>query len=381
MQEKEPRDVANTPRRDRFDRAPLIAIWEVTRACDLACVHCRAEAIPERETGELTTDEGKSLIRTIREFGKPFLVLTGGDPLKRPDIYELINEGVACGLVTSLSPSGTPLLDFSALRRASEHGLSAVSISIDGECAEVHDRFRGVEGSFQHSIEGAAATVALGLQLQINTTIAIHNLDRLPAIGELVEGLGAVRWSVFFVVPTGRADVDQLPSAGEFEQVLRWLHEYSKSAPFRIKTTEAPHYRRVALQALAAASGDDPLELQRRSRSGGGRFVPGINDGRGFVFISSLGEIFPSGFLPLSAGNVRRQSIVDVYRDHEMFVALRNPDRLEGRCGACEFRSICGGSRARAYALTGNLLAEDPACAYLPPDFVAADNEHRLATH
>ncbi len=352
--------------REPFDRAPLIAIWEVTRACDLACVHCRAMAIPQREGGELTTGEGCALIRDLRHFGKPLLVLTGGDPLKRDDIYDLILCGAGSGLVTSLSPSGTPLLTHAALHHARECGLAAVSISLDGPDAGTHDRFRRVDGSFETSLQGAGAAAALGLHVQINTTVGRHNAGCLDRIGDLVAGPGAVRWSLFFLVPTGRATAALGIATDETERVMRWLYEYSKTAPFRIKTTEGPHYRRVAIQAMAEEEGLGPEEVMARSRSGGGRYVPGINDGRGFVFISSLGEILPSGFLPLSAGNVRRDSIVDVYRSHPLFRALRDPGRLKGRCGACEFREVCGGSRARAFAATGDPLAEDPACAYLP---------------
>lgn len=355
----------------RFEGAPFVAIWEVTRACDPACVNHRTSTNPEREAGELSTDEGKRLIHAIREFGRPLLVLTGGDPLKRDDIYDLIACGHDCGLETSLSPSGTPLLSYGALREAAARGLSAVSVSIDASGAESHDRFRGIEGSFQDSLEGAAATAACNLQLQINTTVAEHNVEDLEAIGELAGGLGARRWSLFFMVPAGRAAKQPRFDGEAVEAVLRRVYEYSKTVPFRIETTAAPHYRRVALQSMATELGVDPLEVQRRSRSGGGRFIPEINDERGSLFISSLGEIYACGFLPLSAGNVRRESILEIYRRHPLFLSLRDVDRLEGRCGACEFRAVCGGSRARAYALTGNLLAEDPACAYAPLGWVA----------
>ena len=354
--------------RERLSRAPLVVIWEVTRACDLACVHCRASAIPARDAGELTTEEGKRLIADVRRFGRPLFVLTGGDPLKRPDIFELIKASADAGLRTYLSPSGTPLLSHVALLRAQQNGLAGVSVSLDGSCEEIHDRFRGVRGSFRWSIDGAAAGAALGLNLQINTTVGRHSLGDLPAIADLVGALEARRWTVFLLVPTGRAGREQQINAEECETVLRWLHELSRSAPYRIKTTEAPHYRRVALQMLAAEEGISADAAPLRPGSGGGRFVPGINDGSGFLFVSALGAIQPSGFLPLSAGSVRTDSLLDVYRGHPMFVALRDPGRLRGRCGACEFRDICGGSRARAYAMTGDYLAEDPACVYRPND-------------
>jgi radical SAM protein len=353
--------------RERFSRAPLVVIWEVTRACDLACVHCRASAIRAREPGELTTEEGRRLIAEVRHLGRPVFVLTGGDPLKREDIFELIEASATAGLPTYLSPSGTPLLTHAALRRAQKAGLLGVSVSLDGSSEAIHDRFRGVRGSFRWSLDGAAAAAALGLRLQINTTVSRHNLDDLPAIADLVGALEARRWTVFLLVPTGRAGRERQITAAECEEMLGWLHRLSGTAPFRIKTTEAPHYRRVALQLQAregqatgaGAAGTGTV-------SGGGRFVPGMNDGSGFLFVGSLGTIQPSGFLPLAAGSVRTDSLADVYRGHPLFLDLRDPGRLRGRCGSCEFRGICGGSRARAYAVSGDYLAEDPACAYRP---------------
>jgi len=352
--------------RGRFALSPFVVIWEVTRACDLACVHCRASAIAERESGELDTEEGISLIGQVREFGRPVFVLTGGDPLKRPDIQTLIRAAADAGLPTYMSPSGTPLLTHASLMRAKESGLLGVSISLDGSNEEIHDRFRGVAGSFRNSLTAAASAVALGLKLQINTTLTRHNLKDFPAIAELVSSLEAQRWTVFLLVPTGRAQAAQQITAQETEEAFAWLYEYSKEAPFRIKTTEGPHYRRVALQRGAPSIEPSGGAVVSGTGSGGGRFIPGMNDGSGFLFIGSKGVIHPSGFLPLAAGNVRHDSLLRVYREHPLFVALRDPDRLEGRCGRCEFRAICGGSRARAFGLTGNVFAEDPACAYVP---------------
>ena len=352
--------------RQKFALSPLVVIWEVTRACDLACVHCRASAIPERETGELTTGEGLALIEQVRGFGRPVFVLTGGDPLKRQDIFDLIRSASAFGLPTYMSPSGTPLLTHAGLLRARDSGLLGVSISLDGPSEEIHDRFRGVRGSFRLSLDAAASAVALGLRLQINTTLTRHNLKDLPAIADLVGSLEAQRWTVFLLVPTGRALSSQQVSPDECEEAFAWLYELSKKAPFRIKTTEGPHYRRVALQRSGASCERADNAVVVGTGSGGGRFVPGMNDGSGFLFIGSKGAIHPSGFLPLPAGNVRTDSLTWVYREHPLFVALRDPERLSGRCGRCEFRAVCGGSRARAFALTGDVLAEDPACAYDP---------------
>lgn len=353
--------------RDRFAASPLVVIWEVTRACDLACVHCRASAQASRSSDELTTAEGRRLIAGLRGFGHPVLVLTGGDPLKRPDLDALVAAGADAGLNVALSPAGTPLLTHAALLRLRRAGLRGVSISFDGSCAGVHDPFRRVPGSFEWSLEGAAAAAALGLRLQINTTVTRHNLADLPAIAGLVAMLEAKRWTLFLLVPTGRARTDQQITPDECERVFEWLSDLAGTARFRIKTTEGPHYRRVALQRLGAAGvTTSPRGAADPVGSGGGRFVPGMNDGSGFLFISARGEIQPSGFLPLTAGNVRIDSPVDVYRHHPIFTALRDPDRLGGRCGRCEFRRVCGGSRARAHAATGDFLAEDPLCVYRP---------------
>jgi radical SAM protein len=355
-----------------FAASPLVVIWEVSRACDLACVHCRASAIPDRDPLELSTGEAQAFIRTLRGFGRPVFVLTGGDPLKRPDIGTLVETAVGEGLPTYLSPSGTPLLTYAALRGLRQAGLAGVSISLDGSTPLSHDAFRGVRGSFDWSLEGAAAAAALGLRLQINTTITRHNLRDLPAIAHLVGGLEARRWTLFLLVPTGRGRSEQQITPAECETVFEWLYDLSHTAPFRIKTTEGPHYRRVVLQRQAehtgamGATGPTSSLAASRSVSGGGRFVPGLHDGSGFLFVSARGEIQPSGFLPLTAGNVRTDSPVEMYRKHPVFTALRDPERLGGRCGACEFRRVCGGSRARAFASTGDFLSEDPLCGYVP---------------
>jgi MoaA/NifB/PqqE/SkfB family radical SAM enzyme len=354
----EPREPGWPEMRGGFESAPLVVIWEVTRACDLACVHCRAAAIPTRDPLELTTDEGRKLIRDLRGFGHPVFVLTGGDPLRRPDLEELVDTAATEGLPTFLSPAGTPLLSHARLRSLRDAGLAGVSISLDGSHAASHDAFRRVRGSFDWSLEGAAAAAALSLRLQINTTVTRHNLSDLKAIAALVGALEPRRWTVFLLVSTGRATDEQQITAAECERVFQWLHDLSLSAPFKIKTTEGPHYRRVVLQRQAAGGA--------RTVSGGGRFVPGLNDGSGFLFVGARGELQPSGFLPLTAGNARTDSPVEVYRTHPVFTMLRDPDRLGGRCGHCEFRRVCGGSRARAYAATGDPLAEDPLCLYQP---------------
>ena len=369
-----------------FDQAPFVVIWETTQACDLACLHCRACAVPARDPRELDTAEAKTLIDTIRRFGRPLLVLTGGDPLKRPDAVELVRYGVDAGLRVALTPSGTPLMTPRVLAELHEAGMSRLAVSLDGATAEQHDAFRGVAGSWEWTIRMLEAARALGLSTQINTTISRHNLHQLEPLIALMTRLGIALWSVFFIVPVGRARPEDLTTAEEFESVFERLYELSATAPFDIKTTAAPHYRRLVMQRQRAerrggSRSEPPVPFTGgigfSLPDGVGRAAKGVNDGDGFVFVSHRGDIYPSGFLPLSAGNVRTDDLVDVYRSHELFRSLRDRDRLKGKCGVCEFRSVCGGSRARAYAMTGDPLEADPLCAYVPHRWGRDDGARR----
>lgn len=349
-----------------FNHAPFIVIWEVTRACDLKCLHCRAEAQELRHPDELTTVEGKALLDEVRRFGQPLFIFTGGDPLKRHDIFELIAHAKRIGLNPGMSPSGTPLLTSGNLRRAAEAGIGTVSISLDAPDSTSHDHFRGVPGSFELSLKAARAVRENGMRLQINTTITSYNSGTLDRMAQLVTDLRAARWEVFFLVPTGRGHNLARVPAEDFERVSHWLYDQTGKMDAHITAVEAGFYRRVVLERLAEHEGRAPMDVLAQNRTGNGRFLPQMNSGSGFVFISHLGEIFPSGFLPLSAGNVRRESLVETYRDHPMFRDLRNPQLLKGRCGECEYRTVCGGSRSRAYAVTGDYLESDPGCAYQP---------------
>ena len=346
-----------------FDDAPFLVIWELTQACDLACVHCRACAIADRNPFELTRDEGFRLLETVREFGDPLMVFTGGDPLKRPDVFSLLERSVKLGLRTTITPSATPLLTEAAIDGFRRCGVARMAVSLDGPDAPSHDGFRRVEGSFARTAFALKYARQIGLPTQVNTTVTRHNFGRLDDIAALVHASGARLWSVFFLVATGRASASQDLSAEEYEEVFRFLYGLSKKVPFDIKTTEAQHYRRYVAQQRKAErrSGSAPQsghEVIRRQA--------GINDGKGFVFISHTGEIYPSGFLPISAGNVRKDALVEVYRTSPLFRALRDADNLGGKCGECEFRNLCGGSRSRSFALTGDYLAEDPRCIYQP---------------
>ena len=359
-----------------FSERPYIVIWEVTQACDLACVHCRASAQSRRNPLELSTEEGKRLIDEIAQMQVPVFVLTGGDPIKRPDLFELIEHARSVGVRVSLTPSATPLLTRDVIQRLKQSGLARLAVSVDGSYREVHDAFRGMSGSFDRTMEAIEWANEVGLPVQINTTFSRSNLGDFDNIAALMETKRIALWSVFFLVPTGRGRIAELLSADEFEGVFAKLYQLSKRAHFHIKTTEAQHYRRYMLQQQVAERrnggerlGDNTAKVQDTI----GRVPRGLNDGKGFVFVSHLGEVFPSGFLPFSAGNVRSDSLSRIYRESSIFQQLRDDSQLGGKCGACEFRHICGGSRARAYALTGDPLAEESCCSYVPKNYVATE--------
>lgn len=360
-----------------FSERPYIAIWEVTQACDLACVHCRACAQPERNPFELSTEEGKRLMDEIAEMQVPVFVLTGGDPIKRPDLFELIEYAGDIGVRISLTPSATPLLTCDVVHRLKRAGLARLALSLDGSNREAHDAFRGMSGSFQRTMDAIEWADEAALPLQINTTFSRRNVDDFEQIAALLESKKITLWSVFFLVPTGRGKFDDLLSAAEFEEIFAQLHALSGRAGFHIKTTEAQHYRRYLLQREVEEkrSGCRPASSAAdKVHDTIGRAPRGLNDGKGFVFISHTGEVFPSGFLPFSGGNVRNESLAHIYRESPIFKRLRDPDQLAGKCGACEFRHICGGSRARAFAMTHDPLAEEPCCAYIPRNYLVAES-------
>ena len=355
-----------------FNERPFIAIWEVTQACDLACVHCRASAQPNRHPMELSTEEGKHLIDQIAALSVPVFVLTGGDPIKRPDLFELIGHARSAGVRVSLTPSATPLLTRDVVVRLKAAGLARLAVSMDGASAETHDAFRGMAGSFARTLDAVRWANEIGLPVQINTTFSRRNIAEIDAIVALMESLRITLWSVFFLVPTGRGKLDDLLNAEEFEQVFAKVYSLSKTAGFDIKTTEAQHYRRFVLQQRVAErkSGTEMHAAPEKAADAIGRAPRGLNDGKGFVFISHTGDVFPSGFMPKSAGNIRQQQLSVIYRESPLFRDLRDTSKLEGKCGACEFKEICGGSRARAYALTGNPYAEEPCCVYIPKGYI-----------
>lgn len=402
---------------------PFVLIWEVTQACELACEHCRADATPDRHPDELSTDEGKALLDDARRFGEgQLVVLSGGDPLARDDTVELVEYGTDIGLRMTVTPSGTRALSRSSVRSLADAGVRRLAVSIDGATPESHDSFRGEHGSFEETVRAARAAREADVPLQVNTTVCAETVEDLPAVRDLVRDLDAVLWSVFFLVPVGRGRVlDPIPPE-RAERVMEWLDQVSREEDFGVKTTEAPHFRRVQAQqarereqgakpdgppaGVSKTNGGGPPPRDGPSSGGGtppyvdtsaGGGPPdhvdpssdsdgsdgdssggkpdsigrrgGITAGNGFAFVSHTGDVYPSGFLPKSAGNVREESIVDVYRDSDLFQRLRDTGDLTGKCGACSFRQLCGGSRSRAYAATGDPLGSDPLCPHVPDGY------------
>lgn len=359
---------------DRLAHDPVIVAWEVTRACGYRCHHCRADAQPRPMPGQLSHDEAMHLVDRLGGFSGTTLVLTGGDPLLRPDLVDIARRATDRGLGVALTPSATPRVTPERLSVLAEAGLTSVAISLDGATPDSHDGMRGIPGSFARTLRILDMARGLGLRTQVNTTVTTRSAPELERIAEIVEDAGIGMWSVFFLVPVGRASADLVLDADETERVLHRLADMSERVPYRLKVTEAPSYRRVLAQrrrarvGRGARPGGGAARTGHQAGGGGGLTPPPppVNGGRGFMFISHDGDVSPSGFLPIVAGNVRADSPVDIYRSSDLFTSLRDPSRLTGRCGACEYREACGGSRARAWAMTGDLFGDDPTCAYQP---------------
>jgi len=345
--------------------APARVYWEITRSCDLACQHCRAEAAPCADPRELDHATGLRILAMLAKAEpKPHVVLTGGDPLKRADLFELIAAGRALGLGISVSPSATPLLTPAVIRRLKDAGVEAISLSIDGASAESHDAIRQVPGTFARTMEAAKAAREADLPFQVNTLVSAETIDEMEGIETLVRSIGAARWSLFFLVTVGRGTVLNPIDGDRAESLLRWLAERSMVPGGPIyTTTEAPHYRRVVSQLHLSGGAARPAGRGHAGRPGHGA---GIRDGNGVMFIAHDGEVSPSGFLPVSAGNVKIENPLTIYRESLLFRTLRDVDGFRGRCGRCEYRAACGGSRARAWAATDDVLAEDPLCTHQP---------------
>ena len=358
------------PERLDYDQKPFLVIWEITQACDLACKHCRASAQPSSNPNELTTEEGKRLIDQIAELDVPIFVMTGGDPIKRPDVFELIRYATSRGVHAALTPSATPLLTRDVIFRLKEAGLARLAISLDGATAEVHEAVRGVQGAYARTLDAVRWANEAGLPIQVHTTVSRHNASDLDSLAIMLQEMKIVMWSVFFLVPLGRGKNEDVLTGSEFEAVFAKLYELSKKVTFQVKTTEAMHYRRYLLQQRAKDHAQHVAEHPGTAEAKAvGWATKRVNDGRGFVFVSHIGKVYPSGFLPLEGGDVRLQPLGEIYRESPVFKQLRDLSQLKGKCGACEFKEICGGSRARAYAVSGDLLGEEPCCIYQPKNY------------
>lgn len=346
-----------------YQRSPMIVYWELTNACGLACTHCRATAMPDPAPGELSTDEALRVLDDIAGFGDPppHIVFTGGDPLRRADLRTLIAQARSRGIGVSLAPAVTPLLTLERLQELRADGVDAISLSLDGSGPAQHDGLRGVPGTFDGTMAALDAAAQVGMPVQVNTLVTASTAADIPAIYQVLAGKQLMRWSLFFLISVGRGSELTEMTPGDAERLMGYLLDLGRTAPFQVRTTEAMHYRRLVARGLER-SGLTTEQIEEHPAARGF----GIRDGNGIVFISYDGHITPSGFLPLELGSVRTDNIVEVYRHHPTMVALRDPSGFAGRCGVCEYNQWCGGSRARAYAWTGDPLETDPLCAYVP---------------
>jgi len=353
----------HAPARRNYATHPMIIYWEMTQACGLACRHCRADAMTEPHPLELSFAESKSLLRQIKDFGDPLphLILTGGDPLRRSGLFELIAYANQIGLKTSITPAATAVLTSEALAALKENGIQSLGLSLDGSTARKHDAVRGVPGCYDTTLRAARMAAELSMPVQVNTLVSEETADDLPAIFELLNSLQVMRWSLFFLIAVGRGRILRPVTPARGEAIMNWVYDVRHAARFAIKTTEAPSYRRIALERMRS-DGMSAAEIRATSVYQGF----GIRDGHGIMFVSSTGDIYPSGFLPLKLGNVRKDSLAAAYRGAPMFRSLHDSSEFTGKCGICEYRRICGGSRARAFAETGDALASDPFCPYQP---------------
>jgi radical SAM protein len=377
-----------------FDHSPFIVFYETTRACDLACRHCRASAQRKAHPDQLTNAQSRALLDQLASFPKPpLLVFTGGDPLKREDIFDLVAYGRSLGLEVAMTPSATPLVTREAIEKLKEAGVRRLAVSLDGADDATHDAFRGFRGSYQRTMEIMADAREIGIPLQVNTTVTRRNIAQLDDIADLLAEQSVILWSVFFLIPVGRGKVEMAIEPHEYEQVFAKLWETAQTKSFGVKTTEAHHYRRFVKQLHGDPqrdpSGDGHLNIPGHPGGGDGRSATsghaghapqsggghphtiqraplGINDGKGVFFVSHIGEIYPSGFMPIEVGRFPRDNVVHVYQNAELMKALRNPDGFHGKCGVCEYRFICGGSRARAFAVLGDPLGPEPDCIFVP---------------
>ncbi len=337
---------------------PRLVFWETTAACNLKCIHCRASATDFRSIEDLTTEESFNMIDSIAHVAQPILVLSGGEPLVRPDIFDIAAYATSRGLKTALATNGTTVTDEVA-NKMMEAGVQRASISLDGADAATHDSFRRQDGAFD-----AACFKRAGIPFQINTSVANHNKAQLPDILDLVMKLGAVAFHLFLLVPVGcglEITGEEQISPQDYEEILNWFYDASRQVSINLKATCAPHYYRILRQRAA----QDGVKVSFETH-GMDAVTKGCLAGTGVCFVSHKGDVYPCGYLPVSAGNVREISFDKIWNEAEVFRVLRDDSYLEGKCGPCEFKGVCGGCRARAYGETGNYLTEEPYCVYQP---------------
>ncbi len=344
-----------------YPQLRLVA-WEITRNCNLNCVHCRAAATLGPYTGELDTVAARRLLDQIAELGTPIVILTGGEPLMRTDIFEVAKYGDGKGLRMVMAPNGTLITEEIAGKLAFA-GIKRISISLDGASKEIHDKFRGVEGAFDGALRGIEHAKRAGIEFQINTTITKANLEQIPKIQQLAVDLGAVAHHIFLLVPTGRGKyiIEQEITAKEYEETLNWFYDQRDKTPLQLKATCAPHYYRILRQRAREEGKKVSFESH-----GLDAVTRGCLGGTGFCFISHQGVVQPCGFLNVNCGDVTKESFADIWKNSKVFNELRNYDELKGKCGACEYKRVCGGCRARAYEATGDYMAEEPLCSHAP---------------
>jgi len=359
-----------------FAQRPMLVFWETTRSCQLACRHCRASALPQPLPGELSRAQGSDLIAQVAGFGRPYpiLVFTGGDCLLRPDLFDLVEEGVSRGVRVCLSPSVTPLLTREMIGRIAGSGVKAVSISLDGANPATHDGVRGIPGHFDATMQCIRAFVDTGLTVQVNTTVMRANVNELADVAACVAQSGTHIWEVFFLVQMGRGEAVAALTPEEHEDVCHFLYDASQYG-FVVRTVEAPFFRRVvAFRNIGVPAPEHTLYrklLLRLTQQLGDAserkrvHTAATRDGKGILFVAYDGDVYPAGFLPVPLGNIRDQPLVGIYRDDPLLRSIRAA-RFANRCGRCEYADLCGGSRARAYAASGDPLGEDPACPYQP---------------
>lgn len=368
--------VSMIPRPIDYNSKPILIFWETTKACDLACKHCRASALLEGLPDEMDVQESLSFVRQVKEFGPPYpiLILTGGDIMKKRGLEEILERAMEEGIPVSMSPSATPLLNEEAFAMMKKYGVKSLSLSLDGAIPETHDWLRGYVGTFDRTVELARRIVSQGFTLQINTAVYRRNVNELPELLKILLENKVKTWEVFSLIKTGRGIDREDLDTREYEDVYNYL-EFASRYGLTVRTVEAPFFRRILMEREKADYNGGELyrklvrETIERLGQPTGR-VKGhtsqTRDGKGVIFVAHNGDVNPSGFLPIKLGNVKEKSIADIYRNNETLIKLRDSRNFKGRCGLCEYGDICGGSRSRAYSYYNDMFQEDPRCQYVP---------------